>query len=89
MLTDIEELRTRTSGSQDIGAIGIEAVAALRRAKIKPQYLYGVAEAAVEAVHCGLNFIIVCTEDAISEVIKRLQEEDIEHEITDLTVKLG
>lgn len=84
---DIEKLRSGISDSQSVGVIGIEALATLRRAKIKPHYLYGVTEAAVEAAQCGLRFVIVCTEDAISEVIKKLQDEGIEHEVTDLTVR--
>ena len=84
---DIGAMRARIGDNQCIGAIGIEAMAALRRAKVKPQYRYGVAEAAVEAAHCGLRFVIVCTEDAIFEAIKRLQEENVEYEISDLSVK--
>jgi predicted transcriptional regulator len=60
---------------------------ALRRSGIEPQYLYGVTEAAIEAARCGLSFIIVCADDAISELIKRLQEEDLNYELIDTRLK--
>ncbi len=85
---DRERLRASVKENQYVGAIGIEALVVLRRLKIEPRYIYGVTEAAVEAVNCGLSFTIVCTDDAISELIKRLEEENIEHEITDLTLKM-
>lgn len=85
---DREKLLASVRDDQHFGAIGIEALVVLRRLKLEPRYIYGVAEAAVEAVNCGLNFTVVCTDDAISELIKRLEEEKIEHEITDLTLKI-
>ncbi len=84
---DLKVLKARIKGNHQIGVIGIEALVALRRAGIEPQYLYGVVEAAVEAVRCGLPFIVVCSDDAISDVIKRFQEEKLEYEIADLTSK--
>jgi putative transcriptional regulator len=84
---DLKRLETKASGCKEIGAIGIEAVVALRRAKIEPRYLYGVTEAAIEAVCCGLTFVVVCTDEAIPELIRRLQEDNLEYEIADLTLK--
>ena len=84
--SDLKSLRGRIKSSQQVGAIGIEALVALRRIDIEPQYLYGVAQAAVEAVHCGLPFTIVCTDDAISELIKKLQEDKLEYQITNLSL---
>jgi putative transcriptional regulator len=82
---DLQALKTRIKNNHQVGAIGIEALVALRRAGIEPQYLYGVTEAAVESVRCGLPFLLVCSDDAISDVIKRFQEEKLEYEIADLT----
>lgn len=73
------------SGSQQVGAIGIEALAALRRVNIEPRYFYGVAEAAVEAAQCGLPFAVVCTADSVSGLVKRLQEEQLDYQVIDLT----
>ena len=67
-----------------IGAIGIEAITALRRLDIEPNYLYGVAEAAVEAARSGLSFIIVCTEDDAPSLLARLKEANLDYELLDL-----
>jgi putative transcriptional regulator len=85
--SDVKALKSKIRSSRQVGAIGIEALVALRRANVEPQYLYGVIEAAVEAVRCGLPFTVVCSNDAVSEVIKRFQEEKLEYEIEDLTIK--
>jgi putative transcriptional regulator len=84
--TDIRLLKARTNGRHLVGAIGIEALVALRKINIEPRYLYGVIEAAVEAVHCGLSFIIVCTDDAVPDLINKLREEKLEFEVTDLAL---
>ena len=84
---DLELLRARITNNHQVGAIGIEALISLRRVDIEPRYLYGVTEAAIEAAQCGLSFIIVCTDDAIPGLIKRLQEESLNCEIFDLHLK--
>jgi putative transcriptional regulator len=84
---DLELLQAKISNNQQVGAIGIEALISLRRANIEPRYLYGVTEAAIEAAQCGLPFIIVCTDDAISGLIRRLQEENLNYELTDLRLQ--
>ncbi|MBI2830856.1 MAG: winged helix-turn-helix transcriptional regulator [Chloroflexi bacterium] len=85
--TDVERLQDLINDSQQVGAIGIEALIALRQANIEPRYLYGVTEAAIEAAHCGLSFVIVCTVDAVSGLIGRLQEEKLDYEIMDILRK--
>jgi putative transcriptional regulator len=86
---DSKRLQAQVHDSRQVGAIGIEALIALRRADIEPRYIYGVTEAAIEAAHCGLSFIVVCTDDAISGLIKRLQDENLNYELVDLSLKTG
>jgi len=81
---DIKKLKNYTATDIQTGAIGIEALAALKKAGIKPGYLFGVAEAAIEQSKCGLSFIIVCTSDAIAGLIKKLQENDREYSTVSL-----
>lgn len=81
---DLGLLKTQVTGHQQIGAIGIEAVAALKRAGVEPRYLFGVAEAAVEQALCGLPFVIVCAADAIPGLIKKLQDNNLDYEIVNL-----
>lgn len=85
---DLELLQAKVSHNQQVGAIGIEALISLRRIDIEPRYLYGVTEAAIEAARCGLSFTVVCTDDAIPGLIKRLQqEEEMSYELIDLRLK--
>jgi putative transcriptional regulator len=86
---DSKRLQVKVNANRQVGAIGIEALIALRQANIEPRYLYGVTEAAVEAARCGLSFTVVCTDDAISGLLKRLQEEDLNYELVDLGLKSG
>jgi predicted transcriptional regulator len=51
---------------------------------VKPHYLYGVREAAIEAAYCGLPFLIVCAEDVVSAVVQRLEEENLDYRTVDL-----
>ncbi len=80
---DLRRLKAQVEQHQQIGAIGIEALMALRRLGVEPRYLYGVIEASVEAAKCGLPFLIVCTSDAAHSVLARLGEEGLEHELVD------
>jgi len=84
---DLKLLKTHAANNQQVGAIGIEALTSLRRVAVEPRYLYGVTEAAIEAAQCGLPFTIVCTDDAIPELIKKLQEEELNYELIDLRLK--
>ncbi|MBI2860719.1 MAG: winged helix-turn-helix transcriptional regulator [Chloroflexi bacterium] len=84
--TDPLRLQNLADDGGQVGAIGIEALVALRRAGIEPRYLYGVAEAAVEAARCGLSFTVVCTEDAVPGLLKRLQEQKLDYELIDLSL---
>jgi putative transcriptional regulator len=81
---NLARLKDRVAKSEQVGAIGIEALIALRRLDIEPRYLYGVTEAAVEAARCGLSFVVVCTDDSIPELIRRLQDEGLNYELIDL-----
>ena len=67
-----------------IGVIGIEALVALKQVGREPDYLYGVKEAAIEAVYCGLPFFVVCSENNIAGLVLRLEEENLEYQIVDL-----
>jgi len=67
-----------------IGAIGIEALAALRRIGLEPHYFYGVTEAAIEAARSSLPFLIVCVDDEVPHLLTRLGEESLSYELVDL-----
>ena len=79
--TNLKKLKGKLAENRHIGAIGIESVIALRQTGIEPRYTFGVAEASIEEAKCGLSSIIVCTTDAISGLVKKIQENNLEYEI--------
>jgi putative transcriptional regulator len=81
---DLVRLEEEAGKKTVIGAMGIEAIMALKRIGITPQYIYGVKEAAVEAAWRGLSPLIVCVEDDSSSLINRLEEESLDYELLDL-----
>ncbi len=82
--TNLKKLKAQLTGNQQIGAIGIEALVSLRQVGIEPRYLFGVAEAAIEEAKCGLSCLIVCTSDATSGLIKKLQENNLDYKMISL-----
>jgi putative transcriptional regulator len=79
----LERVRKEISGRKLVGAIGIEAIVALSRLGVENGYVYGVAEAAIEAARSGLSPVIVCIDDEIPGLIRRLEETDIDYELMD------
>ena len=84
---DISRLKALVADRQQIGAIGMEALASLRKAGIEPRYLYGVADATIELARCGLPVTIVSASDAIPDLIKKLRESDLDYEMVNLASK--
>jgi len=80
----LEELKNKIGGRKLVGAIGIEAVVALRKLRISHIYAYGVTEAAIEATRTGLCPVIVCVDDEIPGLTRKLGEEDIDYEIVEV-----
>jgi putative transcriptional regulator len=82
--TDSARLRKELSKARLVGAIGTEALVALLQTGVKPAYVHGVREAAVEAAYCGLPFLVVSSEDNVSVLVQRLEEENLHYHIVDL-----
>lgn len=81
---DKARLKEEADKGNPVGAIGIEAFAALRRIGVSPQYSCGVTEAAIEAARIGLSFVVVCSADAVPQFIGRLNEAKIDYTFLDL-----
>ena len=81
---DFEKLDTLLGGRPVVGALGIEAQVALKKAGVD-FYLYGTAEAALEAAQSGLRPLLLCVEDEVSRLVGRLDEERVGYEIIDVT----
>ena len=63
---------------------GIEALAALRKAGLKPDVRFGSVEAAVEAAMKGVKASLVVSEDMAPQAIQRLEAAGAGYEIADL-----
>ena len=83
-MVDTDQLKSESASGRLVGAIGIEALVAVRKLDIKLVYAYGVAEAAIEAAHSGLSPLIVCVDDETSGLIRRLGEESVDYELIGL-----
>lgn len=83
--TDPARLADLTGGARLVGAMGTEAIVALRQIAVKPDYLHGVREAAIEAAYCGQPFLVVCSGDRVSVLVQRLEEENLSYHIVDLS----
>lgn len=81
---DADRLGQAASASSLAGAIGMEGLAALKRAGVAPILFYGVKEAVVEAATSGLSFLVVCVEDEVTSLLTRLDEQDLRYRFLDL-----
>ena len=81
---DITKLKKELGKEELVGAIGIEALVALRRAGVEPRYIYGVTEAAIEAAHSGLSFLVVCTGSEAPPLLERLGKENLDYKLVEL-----
>jgi len=82
--TNLARLEREVKEARLVGAMGTEALVALTQIGIKPDYVHGVREAAIEAAYCGLPFLVVCSEDKVSILVQRLEEENLDYKIVDL-----
>ena len=82
--TDLARLKREVKEARLVGALGTEALVALMQICVKPDYVHGVREAAIEAAYCGLSFLVICSEDKVSILVQRLEEENLDYQIIDL-----
>jgi putative transcriptional regulator len=82
--TNLARLKRKVKEARLVGALGTEALVALMQIDVKPDYAHGVREAVIEAAYCGLPSLVVCSEDKVSILVQRLEEENLVYEIIDL-----
>ena len=63
---------------------GIEAFAALKKAKIKPDVLFGPVDAAVEAAVKGVKATLVISEDMAPQAIQKLEAAGISYQVVEI-----
>ncbi len=81
----LKKLKSAIKDDRPAGAIGIEALVALRKAGVEPAYVYGVKDAVVEAARCGISPVVLCVEYDTTDLLHRLEEKEIEYELIDLS----
>lgn len=81
---DGTKLRRQLARTNHAGVIGIEALVALQEINRKPDYIYGVTQAAIEAARSGLSFTIVCASRESPSLQKKLAEENIVYKLLDM-----
>jgi len=64
-----------------VGVLGIESIVALKKAGVKPDFIYGVKDAVVEAAQSGLSTVVVCVEDDTSGLLSTLEDNRIGYDI--------
>lgn len=83
-MIDLEWAKGLIREKQLLGAIGIEALVALKKAKATTIHFFGVKETVVESAQHGMDPLVACVEDEISGLIKKLEEGNIMYELTDI-----
>jgi putative transcriptional regulator len=81
---NLNRLQRVIRDKKPIAAVGVEALTTLKRVGIQPDYSYGAREAVIEAASSGLSPAIVCNDEEIPMLIKRLDEAGIKHKLLDL-----
>ena len=81
---DPNKLRRQLIRTNLIGVIGVEAIVTLQQVNRKPDYFYGVTQAAIEAARSGLSFTIVCTSSESPLLQQKLADENISYRLVDM-----
>jgi putative transcriptional regulator len=81
---DSVRLGKEISGEKIIGAIGVEALIALRQTGVEPKYTYGAKGAIVEAALSGLSSVVVCVDDEIPGLLQTLGENHLGYKLLEL-----
>jgi putative transcriptional regulator len=68
--------------SDFVTALGLEALAALRKTKARFQH-YGAVAAAIEAAKSGLKPLVVCVDSETADLIARLEKEGLAYQLFD------
>jgi putative transcriptional regulator len=84
---DLKKLKKGLVKGKLTGAIGIEAIVALRRIGIEPNYVYGVSQVAIDAARSGLSIFVVCIGSELPALLQRLNDENIKYTRIDIRKK--
>ncbi len=83
---NLNKLKKESENASLLGAVGLEALIALRRIGMHPHYLFGVKEATVEAAQRGISFTVVCASDNVPELIQMIDNAQLEYRLIDMRI---
>ena len=86
---DLDKLKVEIGKAKQVGAIGIEALVALKRAGTDARYFYGVREAATQAAQHGSPFIVICTSSDIPSLLQGLEENNLRYTVRDVRLDIS
>ena len=81
---DYKKMSEAVRGEELTCAIGIESFVSLKRIGINVNCFYGTASAVIEAAKSGLSSIVVCVEEEVPHLTKKLDEQGLNFAIVDL-----
>jgi putative transcriptional regulator len=84
---ELERLKMLANSKPYIAAIGVEALIALRKVGINPNVMFGTKESVIEAAYHGLSSLVVSVDEQVSLLLSRLETENLEYELVDLTIE--
>lgn len=84
---DLTRLKALTGSKDYIAAIGVESLIALRKIEVEPDVRYGAKESIVEAAYHGVSSIIVAIDEEVPPIMSRLEMENLEYELVDLSLR--
>ena len=84
---ELDRLKMLANSKPYIAAIGVEALIALRKIGINPNVMFGTKESVIEAAYHGLSSLVVSVDEQVSLLLSRLETENLEYELVDLTVE--
>jgi putative transcriptional regulator len=84
--TALDQLENLARTARPLAAIGVEAISALKRIGCEPDYVYGAREAVIEAANSGLSPLLVCVDEEVPMLIKRLGQAGIRHRLLNLRI---
>ncbi len=86
-MVNLDALKTLLDGKGMVGALGIEAIVALRKVRREPDVVFGAKESAVESAYHGISSLIVSVDEQVPSLLNRLESEGLKYELLDLTAR--
>ena len=82
----LDQLENLARSARPLAAIGVEAISALKRIGRQPDYVYGARDAVIDAASSGLSPLLVCVDEEVPMLIKRLGQAGIRYRLLNLRV---